>query len=144
MTWNTDCVETCAGRRPPSKRATGGWGLRDGCDWVPVRKVPSISSGFRASRAPAIQFRAFLGRCEKAEDGPRTFPFQDAGAAGPSETLPALLRLDFSNTTGASALRAASNPITDGRRSLVIRMAAMASTAVFRSLAATAPSGWPP
>ena len=71
------------------------------------------------------------------------FCFQGAGAAVPSETLPAFLRLDFSNTTAASGLRAASNPITDGRRSLVIRMAAMASIAVFRSFAATAAMGSP-
>ena len=91
-----------------------------------MRKISSTSSGLRASRASATQLRAFLARCEKAEDGPRTFPFQDAGAAVPSETLPALLRLDFSNTIAASGLRAASNPITDGRGSLVILMAAMA------------------
>ena len=130
-------------RRSPSKRATQACGSRQAWDCVPVRKVPSTSSGFRASRAAATQLRTFFAPCENAEDGPRTFCFQGAGPAAPSETSAAFLRFDFSNTTGASLLRAASSPITDGSRSLVIRMAATAAAAVFRSFAATAAIGWP-
>jgi len=85
-------------------------------------------------RDPTPRFFAF---CENADDGPRTLPCQAAGAGVPSETLPARLRLAFSNTTGESGWRAASSPITEGSRSLVIRIAAMAASAVLRSLAAT-------
>ena len=62
----------------------------------------------------SIQLRTFFGLCENAADGPRILPFQGAGDPPPSETLPAFLRLDFSNTTGASGLRAVVEP--DHRR----------------------------
>ena len=63
-------------------------------------------------RAPSrSQLRTFLALCENAADGPRTFCFQGAGAGEPSDTLPAFLRFDFSKTTAAPGLRAASSPI---------------------------------
>src|SRR5205807_1626508 len=108
-----------------------------------VRKVSSTSNGSRASRAASNQLRAFFALCEKAEDGPRILPFQGVGAPEDSETLPALLRFDLSNTTGASSLRAAPGPTADGRGSLVTLRAAIAAIAVLRSLAATAAMGSP-
>jgi hypothetical protein len=96
-----------------------------------------------AARAPSTQLRTFFGFLENAADGPRMLPFQGAGEPPPSETLPAFFRADFSNTTGASALRASSSPIADGRGSLPSLIAAMAASAVLRSLAAMAAMGSP-
>src|SRR5882757_7310377 len=133
----------CTVSLSPSKRATVACGSRQACDCVPVRKVCSTSSGFPEALASESQLRALPALLENAEDGPRRLPFQAAGAGAPSETLPAFLRLAFSNTIGASFLRAASSPITDGRRSLENVIAAIAASAVLRSQAATAAIGWP-
>ena len=129
-------------RRRSGRRWRAARGRRADC--VPVRNVPSTSNGFRACRARSRPSSAPSWPCARR---PRTARGRSASRApaqpAPSETLPAFLRFDFSNTTGASGLRAASSPITDGRRSLVILMAAMASSAVFRSFAATAAIGSP-
>src|SRR5206468_6353001 len=99
-------------------RASVACGSRQAWDWVPVRNVASNSSGFCCCWASLSHPLALLFFCEKAADGPRTFPFHGAGDPPPSDTLPAFLRFLLSNTTGASKLRAASRPIERGRRSL--------------------------
>ena len=90
---------------------------------------PAADRARRALREPALGALALLRECRR---GPRTLPFQGAGPPPPSDTLPARLRLAFSNTTGASSRRAASSPITAGRssRSKVIAAAAAARSAV--------------
>src|SRR5262249_58955145 len=102
------------------------------CCCVPVRNVPSTSSLLFAWRASLTQLRAFLARLANTEVGPRTFCFHGAGPPAASETLPAFLRLARSNTTGASSFRAASSPLTAGRRSLVSPLPAHPPQAVLR------------
>ena len=74
-----------------------------------VRRARAVDPAPRLLRLSARTPPTVRGRCRSRAPARRA----------PSETLPAFLRLDFSNTTGASGLRAASSPITDGRRSLV-------------------------